>query len=570
RARGATLGALMRIALAETVLVGVAGGVAGLAVASLVGRISFGSATFGAGPRGAALWAVASLAGGLVVAAAAVTLPAWRDARGLTVRAARTVVGRPRAPWWARCGLDWLALAGGVAVFWATGSNGYQLVLATEGVSQVSVNYWSFAAPLLAWIGIGLLAYRLAELSLRRGRPLIASMARPVAGGLAGSVAASMSRQRSLISRSVALVTLATAFAVSTAAFNTTYQQQARADARLSNGADVVVTTAPSAHLGPSFAHTLGRVRGVASVEPLQHRYAYIGKDLQDLFGVDARTVASAARLQDAWFTGGSARTLLDRLARTPNGVLLSSEVVHDYRLHPGDTLIMRVLDRRTHRPISAQFRYLGITNEFPTAPKDAYTIVNAGYVSQVTGDSGVGSFLIQTNGASPGSVSKGIASAVGAAGTVTDIDTNQKLIAGSLTSVELAGLTRVELAYALVLIAAATGLLLWLGIAERRRTFAIAAALGARPRQIGGFIWTETAFVTIGGLALGAAGASWLTWMLVKLLTGVFDPPPTSPAVPWAYLVVLAIVTALAVGTASASAQRALRRPALEGLRDL
>ena len=408
RARGATMAALVRIALSETLLVGVVGGLAGIAVALVIGRAAFGSASFGAGGRSLALWALASLVGGLAVAAAALALPAWRDARRLTVSAARAAVGRPRAPWWARAGIDVIALAGAVAVFWATGSNGYQLVLATEGVSQVSVDYWAFAAPLLAWIGIGLLSYRLADLCLRRGRVFVAGIARPTAGVLAGTVAASMSRQRGLIARSVALVALATTFAVSTAAFNTTYQQQARADARLSNGADVVVTTAPSAQLAPAFRRTLAGVPGVASVEPLQHRYAYIGRDLQDLFGVNARSVARDARLQDAWFTGGSAKGLLGRLARTPNGVLLSAEVVHDYQLHPGDTLIMRLLDRQTRRPIAARFRYVGVTNEFPTAPKDAYTIVNAGYVARITHDPGVGSFLIQTHGSSPGASPRG------------------------------------------------------------------------------------------------------------------------------------------------------------------
>ena len=379
-----------------------------------------------------------------------------------------------------------------------------------------------------------------------------------------------MSRQGNLIARSVALVALATAFAVSTAAFNATYQRQARADARLSNGADVVMTAAPSANVSLSLGRTLARIPGVGSVEPLQHRYAYIGNDLQDLFGVDASTIGRHAQLQNAWFTGGSARTLLARLAATPNGVLLSAEVVHDYQLRPGATLIMRVLDRRTRRPISAKFRYIGITNEFPTAPKDAYTIVNASYIAGVTHDAGVGAFLIQTPGASPADVAARIAAKVGTAGTVTDIVTNRRLIAGSLTSVELAGLTRVELAYALVLIAAATGLLLWLGLAERRRTFAILSALGARQRQLGGFIWTETALVTIAGIALGSLGAGWLTWMLVKLLTGIFDPPPTTPSVPWTYLVAVAAITIAAVAGAGASALRTLRRPALEALRDL
>jgi putative ABC transport system permease protein len=120
------------------------------------------------------------------------------------------------------------------------------------------------------------------------------------------------------------------------------------------------------------------------------------------------------------------------------------------------------------------------------------------------------------------------------------------------------------------VLVAAATGLLLWLSLAERRRTYAIAHALGARPRQLAAFVWTETGFVTISGVVLGAAGAAWLTWMLVKLLTGVFDPPPTRPAVPWIYLAALTAVAAAAVVAAGVATLRALRNPAIETMRDL
>ena len=57
---------------------------------------------------------------------------------------------------------------------------------------------------------------------------------------------------------------------------------------------------------------------------------------------------------------------------------------------------------------------------------------------------------------------------------------------------------------------------------------------------------------------------------MLVKVLTGVFDPPPDALSVPWGYL---AAVAALACGSRRCRGRatlRALRRPAIEELRDL
>ena len=49
---------------------------------------------------------------------------------------------------------------------WQASRNGYKLVLAPEGVPQVSVNWYALAAPVLGWIGLGLLVYRLAGLGL--------------------------------------------------------------------------------------------------------------------------------------------------------------------------------------------------------------------------------------------------------------------------------------------------------------------------------------------------------------------------------------------------------------------
>ena len=55
-------------------------------------------------------------------------------------------------------------------MFWVTSRSGYKLVLAVEGVPTISVNYWAFLAPALAWLGGGLFVFRVACTVLDRGR----------------------------------------------------------------------------------------------------------------------------------------------------------------------------------------------------------------------------------------------------------------------------------------------------------------------------------------------------------------------------------------------------------------
>jgi putative ABC transport system permease protein len=571
RTRGASTGRLVRLSLAESALAAGVGIVIGLAAALAIGAAAFGTASFGAGPVAALLWAGGSALAGLAISGAAIVLPAWRDARSLTVAGQRRQLGRTdRQPWWARYGLDFIALGVAALVYWQASRNGYQLVLAPEGVPQVSVNWYALLAPVLAWVGSGLLIYRLAERALARRRAQLTRAMRPIAGALSPVVAASMGRQRRLLARTVALVALTGAFAGSTAVFNSTYQRQAEVDARLTNGADVTVNESPGATVGPSAAAGLAHVRGVGSVEPLQHRFAYVGADLQDLYGVRPTTIGAAGKLQDAWFAGGSAKGLMARLAAHPDSVLVSAETVKDFQLHPGDLLRLRLQDLRTKRFHVVPFHYAGVAKEFPTAPTDSFLVANAGYVARATGSHAVGSFLVQTDGTSPARVAAGVRSLVGTAAQVTDIDHQRKIVGSNLTAVELSGLTKVELGFALALAVAASGLALGMGFAERRRTFALAWALGARPRQLGAFVWGESAFVSVGGLALGALTAAAIAELLVKVLTGVFDPPPSGLAVPWVYLGALVALSLAAVGAAGSVTLRRLRRPAIEELRDL
>ena len=152
----------------------------------------------------------------------------------------------------------------------------------------------------------------------------------------------------------------------------------------------------------------------------------------------------------------------------------------------------------------------------------------------------------------------------------ISDIVTSRRVIASTLTAVDLSGLTKVELSFALALALSATALLLTLGFVERRRTFALARVLGAHPRQLGGFVWCEVLISGVTGAILGAIAGWILSQMLVKVLSGVFDPPPEHLSVPWAYLGVVAGLAAFGLMTAALVTIRAARRPPLTVLREL
>jgi putative ABC transport system permease protein len=302
----------------------------------------------------------------------------------------------------------------------------------------------------------------------------------------------------------------------------------------------------------------------------LQHRFAYVGSDLQDLYGVQATTIGRATSLQDAYFQGGTAAGLMARLAAQPDAILVSAETVTDFQLHPGDRLNLRLQSGQTKQLTTVQFRYVGIANEFPTAPRDSFFVANADYVAQSTGDDTIGVFLVNTGGRNTESVAGALRRDLGTSATVTAIGAARSSIGSSLTSVDLAGLTSVELIFALILAAAAGGLVFAVGLAERRRSFAIATALGATRKQLRGLVLAEALVLIAGGVIAGVALGWLLSQLLVSVLTGVFDPPPATLAVPWVYLAVTAAVAVCAIGITAVASTAAGSRPTVEYLREL
>ncbi|MYS82531.1 FtsX-like permease family protein [Embleya scabrispora] len=568
RTRGLRARQVVALAGAEAAVVGVAGGLLGLGVAALVGQLAFGQASFGAGVGSATTWSLVAFGGGLLIAGSAVLVPALRDLRTATVAQAGRAASSAHAPWWSRIGLDFILLAISLLVFRASGANRYSLVLAPEGVAAISVSYWALLGPVLLWLGGALLLQRLAVLFLGHGRAVLTRLVRPLAGNLASTASATMARRRRPLARSMVLLALAVSFAASTSTFNATYRQQAEVDARLTNGADVTVTQPPGARAGPDAGRAL-TTAGVRRVEPLQHRFAYVGSDLQDLYGVRPATIGAATSLQDAYFSGGSSKALMATLASRPDSLLVSNETVQDFRLNLGDTVNLRLRDERTRDLRTVPFHYAGIVKEFPTAPKDSFFVANADYITKVTGSDAVGAFLIDTGGTRQHAVADELRRRLGTTATVTDLTQTRSAVGSSLTSVDLAGLTRIELGFALALAAGSAGIVLALGLAERRRTFAITLVLGGTARQVRGLVLGEAAVVTLGGLAGGAALGWALSEMLVKVLTGVFDPPPAGLAVPWAYLAATTLTAVAAITAAAINGARHAHRPPIEELRD-
>lgn len=575
RLRGAPRRTVLSLAAAEAAAVGILGTLAGLGAAMLAGRVTLNSLTFGATTTTGLVWLLIIGGVGLLTAQASYLLPAARDLRTLTVAESRRTHDRAGGSTrFVGLGVALVLLLVSGLVFWATSRNKYALVLAPEGVPKLSISYWAFAAPALLWIGAYLITRDGGSLLLRHGRRPLSTVLAPINRRITSTVVAGIVRNRAIIARASTLLALAVAFAISAATFNSTYAQQAEVDAQLTNGADVqvVLPTAKSAAdptAEQATADQLGAIPGVRHVEQIQHRFAYVGNDLQDLYGINTTTLPTVTTLQDAYFQGGTASQILTRLHDTPSGVLVSAETVTDFNLSLGDHLNLRLRDASTGKLQPIEFTYVGVANEFPTAPKDSFLVANAAYVAQQTHDPTTGTFLVDTTPGQERAVASVARNDLGTTAVVTDITQTRGLIGSSLTAVDLRGLTRVELALAAILVLAAAALVTGLQLAERRRTFAIASVLGARRRQLVNLAVSEAALTSALGLGAGALIGWAMSHMLVKVLSGVFDPPPATLAIPWGYLTAIAIAALAAVAAASAVASRLTTSATVADLRD-
>ena len=563
RIRGASASTIVRLAAWEAIATGVVGVLLGLFVAAITTRWLWQLTA----PALMAPWFILAAVLGSALAMAAVVIPSWKLANQSTVTAARMEFLHRRPPLWQRTFLDFILLGIGAFVYWNVARSGYNVVVATEGVAQASVHYEAFFGPLCLWVGAGLLWIRLGSFLLRHGVSRLVGWI-PGAAAMAPLIGASLSRQHRRIATATALVALAFAFAAATSIFNTTYDSQSRVDAVLTNGADVAVTGTSEAPAG-ALIDPLRAIPGVATAEPLMHRLAYVGSDLQDFYGVDAKRIGLATSLANAYFGNHDAVGTMDALQRTHDGVLVSEETAKEFQLTLGDEINLRLQNASDHQYRPVRFHFVGIVKEFPSAPKDAFLVANADYLAAQTGAGVAEVVLLRTTGdpQAVGNAARRVASKAPAI-KVTTLGETQARISASLTAVDLHRLTRLELGFAVLLIAGIAGIVLGLNLAERRRNFVILAALGGHESQIGAFLWSEGLFTVVLGLLLGTATGFGIAKTLVAILAGAFDPPPEALVVPWLYLATACVVALVCAGLAIRVMQKLSGRPDLETLR--
>ena len=264
--------------------------------------------------------ALISLVIGLLIALAATVIPA-RSLYMSELRAERRQLAlEAKHPLWQRLYLDVIALGIGIVILVITQRNGFAPVLNGEGNATLSLSLLTFLSPTLIWLGAALLLTRFSAQLLRGGLSITSGVLHAVFGTAGRFAAQGMARRSLPLQQIVLIIALAIAFGTSISGFAANYRQQQRVDAELTLGADVKVTPDQTTPQTAAFADQLRTVPGVVAVSPFDQTVAYVGSELQDLFGVNVFSLRQAATLSDSFFLSGTANAVMSSSRRRRTG----------------------------------------------------------------------------------------------------------------------------------------------------------------------------------------------------------------------------------------------------------
>ena len=505
-------------------------------------------------------------------------------------RAARRVES---APLWKRIYLDVVLLILSAVVLVVTQLNGGFKPSANEAAA-IQLSFYIFLAPFFAWVGIVLLTLRLVESGLSAAATRIAATFRNIFGEIGEVAGKSVARRATRISAATAVIALTLSFGVSLALFQQTFTTEKRLDSQYIVGADVRFTPALNTPQTADLANKLmlPGVQGVTAVA--RDTQALVGSEKNTVYGIDVASFRQVAYLPDSFFVDGtaqqtitamtnrttnyapgSAKQVLDALAKTPNGVIISVEQAEKYNIFIGDPVLLRLYNRATKQYSDVKAIAVGLFVYFPTSAQDSDFILNRDFMTKSSGNASMDYFLLKTNGSA--ATIQSVSAALAAQYKnilplqIQNTETVIKTESSSLTSLNLSGLGAMERLYTLLVTSIGLAIFLLAMINERQREFGAMRALGANLGHLRRFLFTEAA--TIGGLSLviGAIVGVGLAYMLVMLLGVIFTIPAHGLSWPVLELLSLAVLVVIGmVASALVSARRLSTLKVVEALREL
>lgn len=514
-------------------LVAVVGTILGLLLGALSTAAIFGTSVF-SNTGGLVLSSMYALGLGLLLGGLGVFLPARQMLVG-EVNEERRVLTATRRPLWLRLPLDLLLLAAAGLAFWF--SSTYNNKSANTGASEtaaVSLGIYSFIGPLLFWLGAALLFRRILDWFL----------ARPIRSGWRGNglngLAIRALRRRSQQSAGAALlVALALSFGVAIVTFGASYEGSRRSEARYFVGSDLRITPALTNPQPTSFGEGLKKQAGVQAVAPVWvSNNVLVGSQTQTVYGVDVPSLQNATNIPDSFFVNESAKAVLDRLAATPDGLLVSNELANSYNIQLGDSVNMR-LPTPDGSYFQAKLQVVGIFTLFPTSSQNSDLVVNSTYFVNATKNSNPGFFLVKTDGvpATSDALTGRLSEQFKSQQLAARIETASRAVGqdqSSLAGLNLSGLVAIDRFFSALVIALGLGVFLLGSILERQRELGTLQALGATRSQVTRLLLLEGSVLVISGIVGGLVIGLLLAWQYNSFLGGIFAVSLPTLTIPW------------------------------------
>ena len=440
---------------------------------------------------------------------------------------------------WARAYLDLVSLAI-AALLLTVNWQGGGVDAGGDEAKALSFGFLIFLAPMFLWLGATLLLSRVMGGGIRRAGVAIRALLRAAFGDLGDMAGREIVRRAREVGTAVVIVALAISFGTSLAIFTRTYHAQKAVDARNALGADVQIVPAISANPNTALGKRIARTAGLRAITPIKTDQVYVGNTLQPVFGIDPTTLAQAAFFPDSYLQNMTTAQALEKLAATPNGVLIASQLADAYSVQVGDPILFRALDRTTNQYAQFKGKVVGILTQFPASAHNSFLVMNLPFLEQATHDSTVTLFLASAADA-PSTAAQNIRATFPTIPMqVQDIDTTIVKTGSSLTSLNITGLGAIESVYTLLIASVGLGIFLMAMVYQRAREFGTMRALGGNAAQVSRFLWSESLTIGLLALAIGAVIGFLLSPIFVRLLNALFTIPPTDISVPWTTLAVL------------------------------